>query len=1122
METSKNTVNDVLAILAPAASGVVSASAGTGKTWLLVSRMLRLLLDGSTPASILAITFTNKAADEMRERLMARLLQWSEAGGDELRASLGEIGVRDAENHRARAANLYETLLYAPETVQITTFHAFCQQILRLFPMQTDAPLNFQVAEALEGPLRVQAVDELFRRAAQDDDDCARALDTLFDLCNGVENARIALDEFLRHRNDWQAYIRGGGEKPRLTDGDGDGDELLGQFWSEGLRERIARYAELIAKHKTKTNPRKAGQLRALAAHATLDRETFGELRLCFFRADGEARSEPSGQPLIKALGREDATWVGDAHHALVDAIREAREQLLQRDNERLNAAWYRAGERLCEIYANLKRDGGLLDFDDLEFMGEQLLRDGCDPQERLANRIEHVLIDEFQDTNPTQWLLLRPLLDEIVSRAGGSLFIVGDVKQSIYGFRRADPELQQTAADWLRRKRPDGLHPTMNKSRRSARAVITFINRVFGGGAPPQDAATQDAATPVGFAAHDTFCETEGGVRVFELHEAQKTPEQSWRDPLREPRAEAQSAPRAEAEQIADTILRLQKNRLPIEEDGEVRPFRWRDAMILARQTTHYPVFLQALRVAGVPSVSAREQNFLTSLEASDLIALLEFLRDPYRDDALAQVLRSPIYSLDDDRLLALARAPGTCWRARLAGLAASCDRDREAWRRIARQLQQWEEWYDRLPPHDLLDRIYHEADLVRRYRASVPEQERDRVHRNLDSFLEYTLDFDSGRYPGGARLSAHLQNARRLAGGRADAAAADDGDCVRLMSIHGAKGLEAPVVFLVDCAFRRSHKETYRALVNWPPARTEPCDVVLLPVAGERGRVLRELAAERKRREQREDANLLYVGLTRAKQYLFVSANGKADKTNWYQRLRAAIGDNGLLGADAVAHTDARVRAAPDADADAAQEAQETAVPATPIAATVAAPRIASERNPSRMVRSGDFAGARVHSPGHKDGALRGEVIHRALELLNTRACDDFDALRRRLAAEHRAADGDLVAWAREAWDLVREPRLSELFDDELYQRVFNEMPLLYRRGDERIFGTLDRLCVGADAVWLVDYKTHRRYDPKKLIEDHREQMSCYRDGVAGLYPGRKLRVSLLMTVDGQLCDC
>ena len=1085
---------DTLEILTPDASGIVSASAGTGKTWLLVSRILRLLLEGRPPGSILAITFTNKAADEMRERLMARLLQWSTASVDELHGHLREIGIEETAPRHRLAARLYETLLYASEPVQITTFHAFCQQILRLFPLQTGAPLNFQVTENIE-ELHARAIDELFAQATrQPDSDFSRALDALFTLCNGVENARGALKAFLTHRNDWRA-MHGDGELEAFQDTGDEGE--LKKFWQEDMRLRIRQYAEALVRHDVKIRSVPVEQLHESAACETLDAKAFERLHACFFTKKNKPRAvlkKNSPEGFVEALMSLD-------YDGLVKTIEDTRDRLLQRRNELLNTAWRHAGEHLCGIYRDLKRENGLLDFDDLEWEGGKLLSNEQQLQYRLGSKIEHLLVDEFQDTNPSQWQLLRPLLEEIVSQETGSVFIVGDVKQSIYGFRRADPELQQAAADWLGENCPGSLHPKMNTSRRSAQAIMDCVNRVFG--EPEQKA-------PTGFRTHDTMRTTGGGVRVLDLHESETPPATAWRNPLREPRSSSRGASAEEAESVAQTIARLVKNRLPIEEDGRQRPFQYRDAIVLARQTTRFGTFLQALRTAGIPSVSTREQNFLTSLEVADWIALLEFLQNPRRDDALAEVLRSPIYSLTDEQLWQIARAPGDCWQSKLVSLGR--DDKTSWWRRIDRQLTSWIELHGQLPPHDLLDRIYHEANLVQRYRQAVPAQERGRVGDNLDALLEFALDFESGRYPDAGRFLQNLKDLKRLAGNKADTRTPADSDCVRLMSIHGAKGLESPVVFLVDCASGPKDKDTYQTLVDWLPADEKPRQYVLLPVKDQRSSALHDLVERRKQREQREAVNLLYVALTRAKQYLFVSGSGKADGDHWYRKIRDAVGKDGLLGDDALTCTGDHLEQ-PDAPAkdDGKAPLQLSTTPTAPTA-----PRIATAKNPSRIAASGGGGGT-----SDEDGALRGQMIHRALELLNISDFADADALHERLSEEYDEAGESLAAWAQEAWDLVRRPQLAELFTDTLYQQVHNEMPLLYRHNGEQIFGTLDRLCVAENSAWLVDYKTHRTGDPEALGEHYREQMLCYRDGVTKLFPGRKLRTSLLLTANGQLYD-
>ena len=1166
---------DYSEILTPETSGIVSASAGTGKTWLLVSRILRLLLAGRAPGSILAITFTNKAADEMRERLMTRLLQWSTAPADELDGHLRQIGIVGTAPRRRAAAQLYETLLYASEPVQMTTFHAFCQQMLRLFPLQAGVPLNFQIAEHVE-ELHDRAMDELFAQAArQSGGDFTRALDTLFALCNGIENTRQALKAFLAHRNDWLAFTRGGGGLEAFRDDGADEAGELKTLWRAGIRKRAAQYADALLRSDTKTNRSRGETLQTLAARTTLDDEAFDGLYHCFFTKDHKPRAVP---------GKNSPDWFVEAlnsldYDGLAGAVRAARERLLQHRNERLRVAWHHAGDRLCRIYRDLKRENGLLDFDDLEWEGSQLLLHGeLHMQYRLGSKIEHLLVDEFQDTNPGQWQLLQPLLDEIVSQGGGSVFIVGDVKQSIYGFRRADPELQRAAARWLKEKCPGSLHLRMNTSRRSAQPLMDCVNRVFSAEPDakqplPDDSQTHNNApsprpantaqpVPDDFQAHDTLRDIAGGVRLLGLREPGEKPSCNWRNPLHEPRPASQAASGREAAQVAAAIRQLAANGLPVEDGGRQRPLQYGDIIILARQTTHFGEFLQALRTEGVPSVSAHEQNFLTSLEAADIIALLEFLQNPRRDDALAVVLRSPIYSLSDEQLWQIARTPGDCWQRKLAQLAEENAEDAAApqWRAIERQLASWITLRGQLPPHDLLDRIYGEAGLAQRYRRAVPEPESERVGDHLNALLEYALDFDSGRYPDTERFLHNLKTLRRLGGRRAATHAPTDSGCVRLMTIHGAKGLEAPVVFLADCAPTKRNKDTYQPLVQWPPGAGKPDQFALLPAKAGRGGALHSLVEQREQRERREDANLLYVALTRAKQYLFVSGSGKPGGNHWYARISDAIGEDGLLGDDALARTGkapkppaARAKDGKPAplqtpsphtkDGEPASPQPPTAhtkdgepmMPQPPTAHTVddepapqpptsrlegdkppTAPRIAAARSPSQTAT---HAAATFSSD--EDGARRGQIIHRALQLLNTSDFADSGALCDRLSQEYGADGESLAAWVREAWNLVRQPHLADLFTDTLYQRVHNEMPLLYRDGGEQVFGTLDRLCVGKDSAWLVDYKTHRNGDAETLGERYRGQMLCYRDGVKKLFPNRKLRTSLLLTANGQLHD-
>ena len=806
-------------MLSPQASGIVYASAGTGKTWLLISRVLRLLLDDICPSSILAITFTNKAADEMRDRVAERVLEWNTQTPDKLEASLKEIGIEDVQEYSERAQHLYERLLHSTEQLQITTFHAFCQKLISLCPLQSKVPLDFQIAENA-AEWQEKAIDILFTTTTLDDKEIAEALDVLYAETRSVNSVRAILRGFLIRQNDWLNYVSD------VSDGAGEAAERLykqlaiaktipaNQIW-QGLRDSVLSYSALLDGHQTTKNIEHAVCLNKISALDELSAEDFNKLNHCINTTAGEPRQRKISKALIRSLGQTGVEQLIALCYEISRAITQMRESVNRIGNHRLNKAWYVAGSRLLEIYTALKQQHKLLDFDDLESIASKLLTlpdyGSHWIQYRLASRIEHILIDEFQDTNPTQWQLLQPLMQEIASQEGGSVFIVGDRKQSIYGFRRADPELQVKAGQWLK-KHLAGLEETADSSYRSALPIIDFVNRVFAG----------DDMLP-DFKHHRTERNIKGGIRIFDLFETAAPDKDKasvtgeWRNPLRMPLLSSRNSRAEEAAAIAQTIAQLHQNKLIIEDSDGPRPIAYRDILIIARQKTHFDLFTRALRRQQIPVVSSYEAGLLGKLEVTDMLQLLAALHNPYNDLAFAQVLRSPIYSLGDRHLLELGSQEGLHYFTKLKHLA---DKG-EPWLGIYHSFKKWSALCGRLPIHDLLYTIFDQQNLISRYRASVHPIESDQSQLHLEAFLEYTLDYDSGRYPDIARFLEHAA----LAQGQGEELMLPQGqDCVRLMSIHGAKGLEASVVFLIDCAFTLPHKDTHGVLVDWPTESQSP----------------------------------------------------------------------------------------------------------------------------------------------------------------------------------------------------------------------------------------------------------------------------------------------------------
>ena len=1095
----------------PNVNASVSASAGTGKTWLLVARLLRLLLAGAKPASILAITFTEKAAAEIRERLTATLREWTQIEEQEaLARKLEEIGAPRSQTARARA--LYETLTYAENDVRILTFHAFCAEILKRFPLEAGVSPGFEIlSETWE--LQDEALNRLYLEAAAEGDggDVADALKTLFLSCNGLLNTNKALTSFLDHRNDWLAYTEDASPDSvqwatqrlsgmlEVTLEDAEREVAL----DDEIRAQLATHARLVVKHKIRTNEKSAEIIqRFLRSDGEIDDDVLAVLLTCFFKRDGDRRErEFSSKAFEESLGGELDEFRNN-FETLAEAFRALKEIRLKRRTLRCNRAWYVAGQRLIKIYEELKSARRRLDFDDLEWIACRVVNREADAQwiqYRLNEQIRHVLVDEFQDTNPQQWQLLKPLLEEIASQeGGGSAFIVGDAKQSIYGFRRASPELQDEAERWLK-ERMDGRTYTTDRSRRSSPEIIEFVNRVFG---------DENGTTPVphGFRLHQTALDAPGDVVVLpfaEKADADAAPE--WRRILQDPPPRGDDHPAfEEGRRIARHVKDMVEARVAVHDrDGKRRPMRYGDVTLLLRKRSHLEHYERALIEAGIPHGGGRAEKMFSSLEISDVLALLEFLINYERNLNLAQVLRSPIFAVDDNQLIALAQTAGRCWFTRLGRLSE----DRKL-RRAHHLLGNWiEAARTRLPAHDLLDRVYREGDVVHRYRIAAPEGEEDLVEKNLLDLLDYSLDFESGRYPDLAafarRLKRRIAHADDFRAATSSGTEPDKSDQLRILTVHQAKGLEAPMIVVADTGKPRPPNDSYKLLMDWPADADKPEHFLLVPKEDCMDSFTRTRKRHLNARNEKEEANVLYVALTRARQYLTISGNGKDPEGGWY----------GLLKPHAPETPPRRETVASD-DGDAETEEAREPSPRKPLPQA-----IGFEITPNALVG----AAARP-APGRGDDAdapLRGEALHYALKLMSERTAED--ELKNALAVRFPQASEQLDGWIGYARALIADETLNELFDDARYQQVLNEVPVSFMHDDKQYFGVIDRLCVGPDRVWIVDYKTHAAPGGREeeLKAHYAEQMHAYYLGVSKLWPGRTVRTSLLLTETRRLCD-
>lgn len=869
----------------PRRSVVVEACAGAGKTWMLVSRMLRALLEGAQPHELLAITFTKKAAGEMRQRLNDWVEEFSQASDAQLQQALIDrgLGPEISPEQLARLRGLHQSLLQADRPVQVRTFHGWFATLIRNAPvgelMRWGLPVQY---ELLEDDSR--AVAQLWRRF----------------------HRRVAQDP--KAREDYEDAVAVYGRHQTL----------------KALEAALAKRVEFVladAQGVIEKSVQTMGQrFASLAGYDEPLHALSGAVAKSLLEAAAQVLSaapQPSyatkGVQLQRALQEGDVPQIWDAlltkahtprsfgeKLGSLPAIADAQAYLLEIHRAQLqHRAWLhqqrmlRLTRGLLDDYAALKRERSWLDMNDLELTAQRLLSDsrsGAWISERLDAQVRHLLIDEFQDTNPLQWKTLQAWIDSYAGAARRpSIFIVGDPKQSIYRFRRAEPQVFLEAKQFIT-EQLSGDSLSCDHTRRNAYSVVQLVNGVF------EPLAASGGFE--GFRPHTTASQTAGGV--FKLPQVLKEPvacasapqeaEQSvWRDSLTTARHTPEDARKVrEAKQAARWLAHaLQGAGLQ-----GLGPLKASDVMVLARKRERLTLFKEALSEMRVPAQYAEKVELHELPVVQDLLALVDALVSPRHDVSLAQALKSPLFGLDDARLaqwvrhlqsLGEDRAHG--WLSALLGDAVLPPELAPVWAPIADKLRRWQQLLLQRPPHDALSAIYLEADVLAAYTAAVPPEQAATVQAHLQALLGAALAVEGGRF-----LTAYgFVRAMRAGGYNVPRVSATD--AVQLLTVHGAKGLEAPVVLVLDCDGESSASTSMGVLVQWPGRDKFPSRFVFMASESAPPPCCEDVLAEEMAARAREENNALYVALTRAKKALVFSATQahRENANSWWKRLQA-----------------------------------------------------------------------------------------------------------------------------------------------------------------------------------------------------------------------------------------
>jgi ATP-dependent helicase/nuclease subunit A len=1128
----------------PASSSFVSANAGSGKTHVLVQRVIRLLLDDVAPEKILCITFTKAAAANMAERVFTTLGHWVTLDDDALDAAIREAGIPNpGARLRKSARKLFACALETPGGLKVQTIHALCTRLLQQFPFEANVPARFAVLDDRDqNEMMERANLGVFLAASRNPDSATgRALMTAMASAADVTFKDVVREACLS-RDHFMAWTDAAGSAhaaaaqisaalgvdpdDRIEDVERDivdGPNLPRAEW-----EAVA----LVLETGSKTDQDQAARLRgALVFTGAAQVDEY--LGVFLTEADRTPRKSVVTKKFCDnnpAIGR-----LIESEARRILPLIERRRAVVARDR---TEALLHIATAAAANYRREKQERGLLDYDDLIDKTLAMLDRVSSGwvHYKLDRGVDHVLIDEAQDTSPRQWDIVAHIISEFTSGAGArdgvvrTVFAVGDEKQSIFSFQGAAPREFDLRRRALQRKfEGAGLKfdpVSFTYSFRSGPAILHAVDQVF----REQDIFRSIHAVDIGNPIHHALADAgPSQIDLWELAEADDRQDiEGWRAPFD---GVAATSPEVKlSRRIQAEIKSLVGSGVMTGSNNNRRPLRYGDVLVLVRRRGNaFDAVIQALKHAGIPVAGADRLKLTEHIAIIDLMNLADALLLPQDDLALAVALKSPLFSLTDDDLFKIAWQRKGSLRAALAERAAADGRLRDAlWR-----LEQCERRFASETPFAfyawLLGGDGGRARILRRLGHEANDA--------LDEFLELALNYER-KAPASLQgfmawlRTADLEVKRDMEISR---------DEVRVMTVHGAKGLEASVVFLVDTTTSPSDTQRLK-LINLPQGNADPHAPGVVVWAGRKAEDPPAVVAARAAMigdTEDEYRRLLYVAMTRAADRLIVGGclpgNMRSVRPlSWYDLIT-----KGLAGSDlqlqeietAIGRVKRYTRPEETAPSAAPAAAPSASVPLalpnwllTPAQPEMSAESFVRPSDPadaaSRKVRSAESLTERARALQH------GTLVHRLLQSL-----PDIAAPRRReaaLAYLARNADG----WSEEERQTLAESTLA-LIADARFAPVFapgsraevSIVGRLERPGGRPalVSGQIDRLVVTENEVLIVDFKTNHAPPsrPEEAPRGYVRQLALYRAVLAKLYPQQVVRAALLWTETAELME-
>jgi ATP-dependent helicase/nuclease subunit A len=1115
------------AVANPEVSAWVAANAGSGKTHVLAQRVINLLLKGVQPEKILCITFTKAAAANMAKRVFDTLAEWTTLDDGALDAAIrARSAIEPDAARRALARRLFARALETPGGLKVQTIHAFCTQLLHQFPFEANVAARFDVLDETKQTQLLErlTLDVLLAGARAPDSPIGRALDmaltaasdfTFREAVRTAIAAREAVARSVIEAGSIEAAISAMSRQLGLDPAESR-DSVEDEFFSRSLMPTSDWPAVAATLEQgAKTDIDQARRFKRVAALSGSDR--VGAYLDIFCTEKGEPRK----LIVTQAIKDADLTQRLAAEQSRVCALLDRWRAVICRDR---SAALLTIVHEILQRYEDEKQRRGLVDYDDLIDKTLELLRnvDAAWVHYKLDFGIDHLLIDEAQDTSSKQWQIVRGLVAEFTAGAGAraatrTVFAVGDEKQSIYSFQNAAPrdfaEMRRHFERTHQSGRPDFVFREFKHSFRSGANILAAVDAVFSDKA----IAASVSSDADGFPPHIALPDTPAGlVEIWDPVEPEKNAEiDGWDAPFDQ--VSETSARVRLARRIARTVRRLVEAGEPVGIDG--RAMRYGDVLVLVRQRGElFESIIRALKNENVDVAGADRLMLTEHIAVMDLMVLTDALLLPEDDLALATVLRSPLFGFDDEDLFAIASNRG---RLPLRGALDRKAGEKSLFSNAVAILDRFAELAKRETPFAFYAQVLGAGGGRRRFLARLGPEANDA----LDEFLNLALEYERRETASLQGFLAWLRQARAEV--KRDMEIARDE--VRVMTVHGAKGLEAPLVILADTMTPPAGPKQPRLLqlsrkaVIWAGRKADDSPAM----ANARRAALTEAGDEYRR--------LLYVAITRAADRLIVcGADGERKRPDgcWYDLIRRAL-DPYLIeetnGDEKVRRFRKTAVTAIAAPAALTKTPTKLERPEFPLWLRQTAP-IQSSR-PAPLSPSSAFAQdisrAAPEAARDRQKALqRGQIVHRLMQSL-----PDLPQAARRPALERYLANAARNLSANEQTEIARQ--MLGIVEDSNFAEVFAagsrpEVPIvgrIARTGGEPVLvsGQVDRLTVSADDVLAIDYKTDSIVpaQPENVPAAYVTQLALYRGVLRQIYPAKRVRAALLFSGGPRLIE-